>query len=173
MTFAAALPVILAHEGLWSDHPSDPGGATMRGVTKRTWEAWVDRSVTKAQLRQLTVADVAPLYKARYWDAVRGDDLPPAVALVAFDMAVNAGPSRAARMLQETVGVMPADGVIGPRTLASVATFARGHGVAEIVRAYSNRRRAYYRSLKTFSTFGRGWLRRVTETETAALKMVG
>jgi lysozyme family protein len=31
--FARALPLVLKHEGGWADHPRDPGGATMKGVT--------------------------------------------------------------------------------------------------------------------------------------------
>ena len=168
--FEHALSVILKHEGGYVDHPSDPGGATNLGVTKATWEGWVGHSVTKDDIRALTVAQVTPLYRKNYWDAVKGDDLPPALALCVFDVAVNSGPSRAAKFLQGIVGTSQ-DGKIGPATLAAVSTFVASKGVLAAVLAYSETRRAFYRSLSTFPTFGKGWLRRVDETEAEAKKL--
>ena len=46
-------------------------------------------------------------------------------------------------------------------------------GEEDLVVAYSDARRKYYRKLKTFDTFGRGWLRRVDETEVEALRLAG
>jgi lysozyme family protein len=43
----------------------------------------------------------------------------------------------------------------------------------DIIEQYAAEREAFYRRLKTFSTFGRGWLRRNEETRIAALKMAG
>src|SRR5690606_21716507 len=165
--FEAALTEVLVHEGGFSNHARDPGGMTNLGVTKRTWEAWTGRPATEGEMRSLTRAKVAPLYRKNYWDAVRADELPPALALVVFDFAVNAGPARAARLLQRIVGVTQ-DGKIGPQTLAAVKAW----GVASLVRVYQDARRDYYRSLSTFPTFGRGWLRRVDEVEQAALELV-
>jgi lysozyme family protein len=64
------------------------------------------------------------------------------------------------------------DGQIGPVTIRAVNSFISAHGVAEAVRRYQGARRDYYRALSTFNTFGRGWLRRVDEVETAALRLV-
>lgn len=168
--FDAALKVILRHEGGYVNHPRDPGGVTNLGVTKNTWEAWIKRPASVDEMRKLTPAMVAPLYKARYWDECRGDDLPAGLALCVFDFAVNAGPARAARYLQRLVGAAQ-DGKIGNGTLGEVRSFVASHGVAEAIRQYQQARRGYYRSLSTFDTFGRGWLRRVDETETEALKL--
>lgn len=166
--FNAALDIILHHEGGYVHHKSDPGGRTNLGVTQRTWEGWVGRPSNEAEMRALTVDKVAPLYRKNYWDAVKGDDLPPALALCVFDFGVNAGPSRAIKMLQRLVGAA-ADGVIGPNTLAAVKSAG---DVDALVRGYQNFRRAYYKSLSTFPTFGKGWMRRVDEVEAAALALV-
>lgn len=168
--FKAALKVILHHEGGFVNHPRDPGGMTNLGVTRNTWEAWTKRKASEADMRALTPDKVAPLYEARYWDAVRCDDLPAGLALCVFDFAVNAGPGRAARYLQRMVGA-GADGQVGPATIAAVQSFVAQHGAAEAVRQYQQARRTYYRQLPTFSTFGRGWLRRVDEVETEALRL--
>ena len=38
--FEYCLSVVLENEGGWSDHPRDPGGATMKGVTLKTFRAY-------------------------------------------------------------------------------------------------------------------------------------
>lgn len=170
--FTRALPVLLEMEGGYVNHPRDPGGRTNLGVTQRVWEDWIGRKATEAEMRALTVSDVAPLYRFRYWDAVRGDSLPAGVALSVFDFGVNAGPKRAIRYLQIAAGAFP-DGKIGPQTLGKVAEFLAREGEAGLIRAYANQRRSYYRQLGTFGTFGRGWLNRVRHIEAEALKLAG
>ncbi|MBB4857027.1 lysozyme family protein [Novosphingobium chloroacetimidivorans] len=170
-TFDRCLAVILKHEGGYVDHPKDPGGATNLGVTKATWEGYVRRAVSKADIRALTIEKVKPLYRKNYWDAVSGDNLPAGLALCVFDFAVNAGPARANRYLQALVGSAQ-DGKTGPATVSAAQAFVAAQGERTAVQAYQAARRGYYRSLGTFSTFGRGWLRRVDETEAEALEMV-
>ena len=166
----ALIDGLIEREGGYVNHPSDPGGRTNLGVTQRTWEAWTGKPASEQEMRGLTRPMVAPLYRKRYWDAVEGDKLPPALALCVFDFGVNAGPSRAIRYLQTMVGAA-ADGKIGPQTLAAVTGFVHKHGEAEAVKRYQEARRGYYRSLGNFKTFGKGWLRRVAEVEARALEM--
>ena len=106
------------------NHPKDPGGMTNLGCTKKVWEEHCGHEVDEKTMRALTPADVAPLYKTKYWDKVRGDELPSGVDYAVFDAAINSGPGRAAKWLQTCVGVEP-DGGIGPKTLAAVAAFER------------------------------------------------
>lgn len=169
--FDAALAEILRHEGGYANHPADPGGRTMLGVTQRVWEAWTGRSATEAEMRSLTPEKVAPVYRKNYWDVVHGDELPPGLALCVFDFGVNAGPARAIRYLQNMIGA-DRDGKFGPATKAALDSFVATVGDAEAVRRYQQARRGYYRQLPTFGTFGKGWLRRVDEVETAALRLV-
>lgn len=169
MDFAKALKVILHHEGGYVNHPADPGGRTNLGVTQRTWEEWTGKPATEADMRALTPEKVGPLYKARYWDVCRCDELPGDLALCVFDFGVNAGTVRAVKFLQRMVGASD-DGRAGPATIAAVKAFVAREGTSEAVRQYQNARRAYYRQLRTFPTFGRGWLRRVDEVETEALR---
>ncbi len=170
-TFKDCLAVILKEEGGYVNHPRDPGGMTNLGVTKRTWEEWTHKPATEKDMRALTPDLVAPLYEARYWKAIRCDQMPGPLALCVFDFSVNAGPNRAGRYLQRIVGAVQ-DGQVGPATIAAVNAFVASHGVAEAVRQYQDARRAYYKQLPTFKTFGKGWLRRVVDVETAALRMV-
>jgi lysozyme family protein len=117
-------------------------------------------------MRGLTVDMVAPLYKKRYWDAVRGDDLPAGVDLCVFDCAVNAGVGRAARFLQQVVGVT-ADGAIGPKTIAAVTAMPADL----IVEQFCALREAHYKSLPTFATFGKGWMRRLAGIKDESLDL--
>jgi len=113
-----AFEQMLASEGGFVNHPSDPGGMTNLGVTKATWEAWVGRESNEKEMRSLTPEMVEPLYKRKFWDACRCDDLKSGIDYLVFDFAVNAGPGRSAKILQSAVGVTP-DGGIGPITLAA------------------------------------------------------
>jgi len=165
--FEKALEAVLHHEGGFVNHPSDPGGMTNLGCTKKVWEEWVGHAVDEATMRGLKPADVAPLYKARYWDKIHGDELPAGVDYVVFDAAINSGPGRAAKWLQEAVGVT-ADGAIGPGTLKAVAA----KNPAEVVAAYQAKRLSFLQALPTWGTFGKGWGRRVAEVGSAADIMV-
>ena len=98
--FERALAAVLHHEGGFVNHPSDPGGMTNLGCTKKVWEEWVGHEVDEKAMRALTPADVAPLYKAKYWDKIKGDELPDGVDYVVFDCAINSGPGRAIKFLQ-------------------------------------------------------------------------
>lgn len=166
-SFEAALKKVLAHEGGYVNHPDDPGGMTNLGVTKKVWEEWVGRQVTEKQMRALTPALVAPLYKRKYWDKVRGDDLPAGVDYAVFDAAINSGPGRAAKWLQACVGA-EVDGEIGPKTLAKVAAM----DPKVLVEDYAKRRLSFLIDLPTWGTFGKGWSRRVAEVSSASMSML-
>ena len=164
--FDAALKAILHHEGGYVDHPADPGGRTNLGVTQKVWEEWVGHEVDEKAMRALTPELVGPMYKAKYWDKIKGDDLPEGVDYAVFDAAVNSGPGRAAKWLQSCVGVEP-DGGIGPKTLAAVAAF----DPKELVEDYAKRRLSFLMDLPHWGTFGKGWGRRVAEVQTVASTM--
>lgn len=165
--FARCLPEILRHEGGWADHPKDPGGATMKGITIGTYRQWKGRAVTKAELRAISDAEVAAIYRRNYWDKVRGDDLPAGLDLVAFDAAVNSGPSRGARWLQTALGVA-ADGKIGPKTIAA----ARAADAATAINRALDIRLSFLKGLKTWPTFGKGWSSRIAGVRKVALGML-
>lgn len=166
--FATALKDLLApdREGGFSDDPRDPGGMTNLGVTRTVWQEWVGHPVSEKEMRELTPAKVAPLYKAKYWDKVKGDDLPSGVDYAVFDAAVNSGPGRAAKWLQACVGV-EVDGGIGPKTLAAVAKADK----AALLSDYAKRRLSFLTELPTWDTFKGGWTRRVTEVQAASENM--
>ena len=168
--FDRCLELMLAHEGGYVHHEKDPGGRTNLGVTQRVWEEWMGRPVTEKEMRALTPLMVKPLYKRKYWDAVRADDLVAGVDYCVFDVAVNSGPGRAIKFLQSCVGVT-VDGGFGPLTLAAVKDSEEDP--TRLIELYCAKRLDFLQSLKTFETFGKGWSRRVAEVKDAALKMLG
>lgn len=165
--FAEALKHVLRHEGGYADHPSDPGGATMMGITHLTLADWRGRLVTKEEVRALSLKEASEIYRARYWAAIAGDDLPAGLDLALFDYAVNSGPRRAARTVQSLLGVT-VDGAIGPRTLAAIAE----QDLNALIRDLCTARRNFLNHLPTAPVFGRGWMRRVAAIEQASLRIV-
>ena len=163
--FVPCLGVTLQQEGGWADNPKDPGGATMKGITLATFRHYVP-GATKADLRAISDEWVQMIYRDGYWAAVRGDDLPAGVDLATFDFAVNSGPSRAVKILQGVVGVAQ-DGKIGRATLTAI----KGEDSTEIVKEICARRLSFVRGLKTFGTFGKGWVRRVVDVEARGVAM--
>ena len=71
-----------------------------------------------------------------------------------------------ARGAKKTV-MLKQDGAIGPLTLMAVVEADS----EEIINRLAVYRDAFYRSLSTFETFGRGWIRRNDETREQALEM--
>jgi len=159
--------LMLKSEGGFVNHPSDPGGMTNLGVTKATWENWMGRESDEAEMRGLTPEKVEPLYKKKYFDAVRGDELPMGLDYLMFDFAVNAGAGRAIKTLQTAVGVTP-DGGFGPMTMAAVQAV----DPVDLIERFSQAKEDFYRSLTTFATFGKGWLNRVADVKVKASAML-
>lgn len=164
--FQACFDRLMKSEGGYVDHPKDPGGATNLGVTQATLSTWRRQPATKTDVRNLTRVEAAEIYRARYWSAVRGDDLPAGVDYAVFDYAVNSGPGAAIKALQRALGVT-ADGALGPATLAA----ARQAQPAALVRAIGRERLGLLQRLTTWATFGKGWGRRCKEVEVAACAM--
>jgi lysozyme family protein len=164
--FKECLDLVLKSEGGYVNNPADPGGMTNLGVTKRVWEEYTGHEADEKEMRSLTPEKVAPLYEQKYWRPCYGEVLPRGLDFVVFSMGVNAGPGRAIKLLQLSIGCVP-DGVIGPKTRGLICD----SNTATLIAKFSEARREYYRSLKTFSVFGKGWLARVDKEESEALNL--
>ncbi len=166
--FFKSLDMVLKHEGGFVDHPEDPGGATNKGITHKTYADFLGRPLEDvSELKNIPDEHVQMIYKNGYWDRIKGDELPSGVDFSTFDWAVNSGPGRAAKALQKAVMVAQ-DGAIGPMTLGAAAEFTP----EEIIESIAQQREEFYRSLRTFDTFGKGWLRRNEETRDFSLSLV-
>lgn len=169
--FNICLGLVLAHEKGFVNDKNDPGGMTNLGVTQQVWEEWVGHPVAEKEMRNLTPLMVAPLYKRKYWDACRADELISGLDYCVFDLAVNSGVGRAIKLLQSCVGVLP-DGGFGPTTYAAVVQF-KGNSAKALIEDYCAKRLEFLQSLRTWPVFGKGWENRVNDVKQDALKMLG
>ena len=74
-----ALRRLLAHEGGYTNHPSDPGGPTNFGITIADYRKYVKPDATAADVRAMKIDEAKTIYRKRYWDAQRCDELPAGV----------------------------------------------------------------------------------------------
>lgn len=143
---------LMEHEGGYVNHPNDPGGETMWGVTKRVARAYG----YNGPMRTLPKATAQEIANKLYWQAIHGDELDRAIAWQLVDAAYNHGNSNAVKFLQRAVGAS-ADGIIGPHTLAAVKAKDKN----DVILLFNAERLEFYTNLRTWPTFGRGWARRV------------
>lgn len=170
--FEAALEVVLAWEGgsAYTEDPADPGGATKWGISLAFMRQLEPRAGAD-RIRALSREDAAAIYAREFWQPIRGDQLPPPLALFTFDSAVNLGVPRAVRLLQQAVGSAP-DGVMGPRTLGAAASVGgRPEALAQALVEMATDRMQIYVTRPGFARFGRGWTRRVFDVHGRAVAL--
>lgn len=149
--FDAAFEALMGHEGGYSNNAKDPGGETMYGITKRVAVA----NGYSGSMRDLPLGLAKSIAKTQYWDKVRCDELDPRIAFQLFDTLYNGG--HPVKWLQRAVGAKE-DGVFGNATMAAVKSM----NVHETIMLFNAYRLAYYTSLPTWGTFGKGWTLRVS-----------
>lgn len=146
--FRTFIDRLLLHEGGYTNNPRDPGGETKWGISKRTYPA--------LDIAKLTREEAIAIYRRDFWEKSEADTLPPPVGFQLLDGAVNSGIDQATRWLQRAAGVAD-DGDIGPVTLAAI----KATDPADLVMTFNAERLEFMTRLSTWSTFGRGWARRI------------
>jgi lysozyme family protein len=165
-SYDEALTRLLAHEGGYSNHPSDPGGPTNFGITLADYRKYVKRNAGAADVRAMKVAEAKAIYRSKYWNAMRGDELAAGVDYCLFDYAVNSGTGRAPKVLQRLLG-RPATGRMDDATVR----LANARDAKRLIGELCDERLRFLQSLRTWPVFGNGWNRRVREVRAAALAM--
>lgn len=164
--FDAALAAVLKDEGGNDDDPADHGGRTSRGITQREYSAWLkEKHRTDLDVWKAPQSDIKAIYHEEYWQPYC-DDFPTGLDYLYFDMAVNAGPGRAAILLQRALGVTQ-DGRIGPVTRAAV----KSADPKQLIAKFSAAKRNFYLSLHQ-PKFTKGWLNRTAHVERVANSML-
>lgn len=158
--FDKAFALIIGHEGGYTPGKGDPGGETRYGVSKRSYPT--------EDIKNLTLDRAKEIYKRDFWDKIKGDDLPPSLALVCMDAAINSGPGQAAKWLQQALGVK-ADGVIGPVTIRAVE--AKNGAGLDLLVSLLVRRLFFMMALGIWGTFGKGWATRLFKLAMQAAAM--
>lgn len=165
--FEKCIEIVLQKEGGFVNHSADPGGATNYGITIKVLSEYRKTEVNVEDVQRLSVGEAKQIYFKNYWKSIQGDQLPNGVNLSVFDFAVNAGIFQAVKVLQKVVNVRQ-DGMIGPITLKAVQTFE----AKTVIESFAAERVLFYKGLKTFSIFGKGWLRRTESVKIASLEML-
>jgi lysozyme family protein len=148
MVFDAAFERLIGHEGGYVNHPSDPGGETKFGISRRAYPG--------ENIAGMTLERAKQLYARDYWGPAGCEAVPPGIKFDLFDMAVNSGVRAAVKTLQRAAGETD-DGILGPRTLQAVQSMRPDRLVAR----FNGHRLDLLASLPTWPTFGRGWARRI------------
>lgn len=165
--FPPSLKIILREEGGNDDDPRDPGGRTSRGIIQSEWNVYRRTHPGRPEdVWQAPQADVESIYRTQYWNPYC-DELPSGVDLVFFNASVNSGRQQAVKELQRALGV-GVDGMMGMETLGAAQM---PQDYQALVHKMCEQRRAFYQRLKTFKTFGRGWMARTDRIEAAAKDM--
>jgi len=154
MTFDEAFNALLQHEGGFSNHDADPGGATRFGIT----EAVARAEGFTGDMREYPIAEARRVYRRLYWDVMRLDEVPADLRFVLFDAAVNSGVTQATRWCQTLCGTRR-DGRMGPATLQALQTVDLGRFLGR----FAGQRLKFMTELPTWPTFGRGWARRIAD----------
>lgn len=174
MTRDQAIALMLLIEGGEANVKGDPGGHTKYGITQATLTAQAARDHTlPANVTDLTGAQAAGIYQTVHWAAIRGDELPPGLAPLVLNAAVNMGEPRAIMMLQDTVGVK-ADAAFGPGTLYAVrawrSRYMPSQTLAEEYCAHVAARYAFIDNKNADLTqFELGWFRRLFRVYTLSV----
>lgn len=192
---------LLINEGGYVNHPADPGGRTIYGVTWRNWIAHLKRygdhdhytsqrwstylipdsnghpafdvsKFTVNDFKALQPSDVKYFYHKEYWEGCRGDDLPSGVDYYAFDFSVNSGVRQAILILQRIVGAVD-DGIIGDRTIAAVQSYCQLNGNKRLIKEYDRQRREFLSRLRNASFFLKGWYNRLNKVLHKAYELIG
>ena len=162
ITFDEAFKRLIGHEGGYSTDRRDPGnwtgGRVGVGTLKGTKFGLAANTYPNLDIKNLTLAQAKEIYKKDWWDKLGADGMHSAIVFQLWDFAINAGKSRAIKELQQAVGV-PADGIIGPQTLAAV----NSHDLNDVILSLTAERLKFYTSLSTFKTYGKGWTNRVAD----------
>ena len=165
--YGAALTRLLQHEGGYTNHPDDPGGPTNFGITIADYRRYAKADATAADVRAMSVDEAKAIYRKRYWDAQRCDELPAGVDYAIFDYGVNSGVGRSGKVLRRMLKL--ADD--STRVTDQVIVAARAADARALVAAICDERLRFLKSLRTWPVFGAGWGRRVAEVKTVALSM--
>lgn len=166
-TYDAALARLLVHEGGYSNHPADPGGPTNFGITIDDYRKYVKPDATAADVRAMKVDEAKAIYRSKYWNAQRCDELPAGVDYAVFDYGVNSGIGRSGKVLRRCLKLPDDTSVVTDAVIAA----ARAANPRQLIAAICDERLRFLQSLRTWSVFGKGWGARVAEVKAFALQL--
>jgi lysozyme family protein len=185
--FDDAIGYVLVNEGIYSEHPQDPGGPTKYGISLRWLKSQgelgdidEDGDIDGDDVRALSRSQAMRFYLMGFWQPLKLDLLDSqAIATRVFDIAVNAGGRAAVKIAQEAFNAfktevdlrrgekayprLKVDGKLGPKTRAALNLAAETDNVLMMIHM-REAHAAFYKKLvecrPELDCFLTGWLRR-------------
>lgn len=164
-TYDAAMIRVFADEGGYTNDPADPGGPTNWGITIHDARQYWKPNATEMDVKTMPKTIAADIYRKHYADPLRYNALPAGFDYSVLDAGINSGVGRAVPWACQALGVASRkiDDVVPLATLAK--------DKVALIQKYWGIRLSFLRGLRTFKNFGRGWTRRCTQGEAAAVRM--
>lgn len=147
------LDEVLIAEGGYQETKEDRGNivrsdgtilGTNYGITPQVYAEYKRTSVDNLQpkdIKNITEQEAREIYKDKFYSRTRIQDIKDEnLRANVLDMAINAGPRNAVKLLQKELGIK-ADGILGPETLKKL------NSTGLDTNTYSDRRLDYYKGL--------------------------
>lgn len=165
--YDACLARVLTHEGGYTNDPRDPGGPTNWGITIKDAQMYWRKGATAADVKAMPVSVAKDIYRAKYWDALRCNDLPAGVDDSVFDYGVNSGIGRSGKVLRRVLGLPDDDWHVTSMVIMAL----NKRNPKAVITAINDERLKFLQHLSTWDHFGGGWGRRVTEVRFFSLQL--
>lgn len=166
-TYPEALKRLLVHEGGYGNHPSDPGGPTNFGITIADYRRYIKKSGTALDVKNMTRAEAAMIYKMRYADPQKYDETPAGLDYTLFDYGVNSGIGRSGKVIRRVMGMADNTSVVTTEVMAQIGK----RDPKQLIAAVNDERLRFLKQLRTWSVFGKGWGSRVSGVKSVSLRM--
>ncbi|WP_155823878.1 glycoside hydrolase family 108 protein [Legionella shakespearei] len=160
---------IFKHEGKFVDNKNDLGGPTNKGITLNTFKRYAQSDLgikpTLENLKNITEEQATIIYKKRFWDPLKADDIKSlSIAYTLYDFHVNA-PAHAVKKMQESVndlgGDLIVDNIMGSKTIKSINSIEP----QKLFELYQQKRIQHYinrvHEKPSQKEFLNGWIERV------------
>jgi lysozyme family protein len=125
----------------FTNDPTDRGGPTKWGITRKAWAEWRGHAVTAEDIESITEPQARDFYEKLYVLGPKFHLLGAHLTAMVVDCGVNHGVRAASKWVQRAVGAKQ-DGVIGAKTLAAVTS---QNPIAIYLRVSASRTRLYGR----------------------------
>jgi len=150
VNFLTTINRVLSNEGSYVNDPTDPGGETNWGISKRSYP--------KVDIKNLTRNQAIAIYYRDFWLKANCEKLSDGASYQLMDSAVNSGITQSILFIQRALGVAD-DGIFGPNTLTALQKVTE----TDFIMLFLAERLEFMTKLKNWPTAGKGWARRIAQ----------
>lgn len=153
----------------------DPGGLTNMGITQKTYDAYrAEKNLPPNSVLKINKQERDEIIKGKYWNPIKGDQLPRSIALVLADWKFNGG--KPVRSIQKILNLTPT-GKMDENTIRAIWGYIENDPKKEYLLAKKliSSRQKYLESIKTIRNkkkvplinYNRGWYNRLNDLHDA------